>query len=750
MPCHRSAILAYTSAVLCAVQIHADEPVPRSIQDGLSLQAGTEQVEVRVVSPHAFCLSVHDPAAPRPAGSIYLSGETQSGTSFQVVREGGTVGLAAAFGKLMVDPDRGMWSLRDAAGRILADWTALGKPVPGPALRSAAFRLSIGPGAATARPLYYGSGSNPDLGALTQESGHANTGNGTAMLPQYWSTAGYGVLLIGEKDNAPGSWRADASGRVDWEVPGNGADLYLCPTPDLYAWLRADAELTGFAPVPARWTFGYLQSQWGWKDKTYLDDTLTHFRQGRFPVDAFIIDFEWYTTRPDYNVRTEGEPDFADFGWNPRLFPDPPTQIADFARQGLHLVGIRKPRLGNSENLKMARAKGWILPPEPTDPNGEGIRTRNLDYSRPEVRAWWARNNRQFFEDGMAGFWNDEGESNYIEYTEWNLAEVALQQQVQPAGRFWSLNRSFIPGMQRLGAAVWTGDIAADWPTLARTPGEMLSYGLAGMPYSACDIGGFGGDPTPELLTRWMQAGVFFPIMRAHSEINKTPRFPWLFGPAAEAAVRKALELRYRLMPYYYSLSHENHVTAAPLMRPLAMEFPDDEKAATLSDEWLLGKGLLAAPILKEGGERSVYLPKDRWFDFGSTHATDGARSVQVTAKLDEVPVYVRAGTLLPLGPVVQSTGQPSSEPLEMQIYGGRDATFDLVEDDGETSAYQQGVVRVTHFTWNEQTQQLTWKVTGNYQGERSFPTVRAVLFSPRGQVEKEAPLGRDGAVSFP
>ena len=145
-----------------------------------------------------------------------------------------------------------------------------------------------------------------------------------------------------------------------------------------------------------------------------------------------------------------------------------------------------------------------------------------------------------------------------------------------------------------------------------------------------------------------------------------------------------------------------------------------------------------------------MYLPKDQWFDFGSTHVTEGARSVQITAKLDEVPVYVRAGTLLPLGPVLQFTGQRSSEPLEMQIYGGRDAAFDLVEDDGETSAYQQGVVRVTHFSWNEQAQQLTWKVTGNYQEGRIFPTVRAVLFSPRGQVEKQAPLGKDGSVNFP
>ena len=270
------------------------------------------------------------------------------------------------------------------------------------------------------------------------------------------------------------------------------------------------------------------------------------------------------------------------------------------------------------------------------------------------------------------------------------------------------------------------------------------------MPYSTCDIGGYSGEVKPELLTRWMQAGVFFPVMRAHSEHGKTPHFPWLFGPDAEAAIRKALDLRYRLIPYYYSLSHANSATAAPLMRPLVMEFPDDEKAAVLTDEWLMGRGLLAAPVIDESDARSVYLPKDRWYEFGSTRVTEGPQSIQRTAKLDEIPVYVRAGTLLPLGPVLQYTGEPSPTPLEMQIYPGHDATFDLVEDDGERRTGPHDGTRTTTFSWNDQTRTLTWKITGNYSGGNVFKGGRAVLFSPAGPVEKEAPLGTDGSVTFP
>lgn len=736
----QSVILIAAMGALSGTGLFADDLALEKLPDGIALSVNGERIALQVASAHAFCLHMDAEAPAASAKSLFLNGQGRpAGAPYKVVHDGTTIGIATDFGQLLVDLDKRSWSLRDAAGTVLADWALLGEHAPMPPSQPAMFRLSMGAPATTLPPRYYGSGNAPDQGALTQREGTAKLGNGRSVLPQFWCTAGYGALLVGAHDDAPGAWKADASGHVNWEVAGSGADLYLCPARNLYEWLRDDAELTGFAPVPARWTFGYLQSQWGWKDRAYIDDTLAHFRRDRLPVDAFIVDFEWYTTYPDYRVKTEGDAAFKDFDWNPELFPDPTAQIAGFARQGLHLVGIRKPRLGNSENLAMARGKNWTMD-----------QTRDLDFSNPAVREWWNENNRPFADAGMAAFWNDEGEHRYTEYGYWNIAEMALFQQARPGQRFWSLNRAFHPGMQRFGAAVWTGDIHADWKTFARTPGEMLSYSLAGMPYSACDIGGYSGETQPELLTRWMQAGVFFPVMRAHSEHGMTPHFPWLFGPEAEAAIRQALELRYRLIPYYYSLSHANNVTAAPLMRPLAMEFPDDEKAAVLTDEWLMGRGLLAAPVINEGGARSVYLPGDRWYDFGSTHVTEGPQTIQRTAKLDEIPVYVRAGTLLPLGPVLQYTGEPSPTPLEMQIYPGHDAAFDFVEDDGATQTNPRDGARTTSFSWNEQTRTLSWKVIGNYQGGNVFKTVKAVLFSPGGPVEKEGSLGADGSVNFP
>jgi alpha-glucosidase len=757
--------------------IQADEvPVIQALPDGIACKLSSGAVELRVASPHAFCLHVFEPDFPAPKPSIFLSGEKMPATPFTVTHDGNIAGIKTAFGELRLDTLHQSWSLSDASGAPLTGWAQWGindfKSNPNH-LGGVETGCNAVPGA-TGAVRYYGSGSVPNLGSLLETQSDSISGNGFASLPQFWSTAGYGALIIGPRDDLPTGW---ISGPTGIHLGTGGADLklYLIPAKNLYDWLRGQAELTGFAPVPPRWALGYLQCRWGWKDKAYIDDTLAQFRKDQLPVDVFIFDFEWYTKIPDYQVPPEGKPDFVDFDWNPILFPDPKGQVAGFAQNGLRMVGIRKPRLGNSDNLTLARNKGWIIPSTSPDPSNR----RNIDFSNPDLRAWYQDNLRKFDEIGVAGFWNDEGELRYDEYSYWNLAEFDLLKQVKPDARFWSLNRAFEPGLQRFGAATWSGDIGSDWATLANTPGQLLAYSLSGMPYSTCDIGGFGGEDTPELLTRWMQAGVFFGVMRSHSLIDRTPRFPWLYGPDAENAIRKALDLRYQLIPYYYSLAHENTRTAAPLMRALVMEFPDDDKVTNETHEWLMGGRLLVAPVMNPGdrstaaapaatsqpppanpepktippaqsAERDVYLPKDTWFKFGANETVAGPQTIHVTAKLDEIPMYVRAGTLLPLGPVIQDTDEKSSEPLELQVYPGKDATFDLVEDDGATIAYRKGNLRITHFTWDDAARRLSWKTEGPYHGANCFRAVNAVLFSPQGKGTRQAELNDTGSLTFP
>ncbi|MEI9998243.1 MAG: TIM-barrel domain-containing protein [Verrucomicrobiota bacterium] len=711
-------------------------PAAGAAPNDINVQVGAASVELSVATPHAFRMRIVYPVAanpkmPGPDSAIYF-GPPPAGPrpAAKKIADAATVGLTTDFGTLQVDPAAKTWRLLDAGGKVLADWASIGGPLP--------CEVAVGASPDHPHPLYYGAGTVPERGSLTQTQSGVMA-NGTAALPQFWSSTGFGVLMAGPYGDHPGTWKSNGAGGVDLRIPGASTDLYLAPAPTLYDWLRADAEITGFAPTPPLWAFGYLQSRWGWTDRRYIEDTLAHFRADRLPVDAFIIDFEWYTTHHDYAVPPQGEADFIDFGWNPALFPDPAAQIASYHRQGIQVIGIRKPRLGNAAAVAAARAKGWILTPNPADPNRGGPVARNLDFSIPAVRAFWAENNRRFIDAGMAGFWNDEGETRFTEYSGWNLAETGLLRRARPHARFWSLNRSFAPGMQRFGAAFWTGDIHADWPTLAQTPGELLAAGLAGMPYAGCDIGGYAGTPEPELLVRWMEAGVFFPVMRAHSYVNDTPHFPWLYGPDAKAAMRKALELRYRLLPYYYSLARETAKTGAPLMRPLAMEFAGQPQ---VTDEWLMGRGLLAAPVLVPGGKRVVSLPQDHWYELGSNRSIAGPADIPVTAALDQIPVYVRAGTLLPLGPVLQHTGEPTDQPLELQIYPGRNAVFTLVEDDGAT---RDGPQRLTTFTWDDAARRLTWHVAGAYAGANVFARMRAVLFAPGGAAAREGKLGGAG-----
>ena len=380
---------------------------------------------------------------------------------------------------------------------------------------------------------------------------------------------------------------------------------------------------------PPRWTFGFLQSRWGWKDRADIEDTLKQFHSLHIPVDAFIFDFEWYALNPDYKLPPEGTADFADFGWNPALFPEPAKQLADYRRQGLHFVGIRKPRLGSTESINVMKEKGWTV--KLTPEQATGYHQRDMDYANPAFRTWYAKQSEPLLKAGVNGWWNDEGEITYTTFYHWNEAELAAFNEVDPGQRFWSLNRACSPGMQRLGAAVWTGDMKTGWAQFQRTCTDLLNYSLAGMPFNACDIGGFrppGKEApplSPELFTRWMQAGVFYPIMRTHSSREVMPHFPWLFGPEAQAAITKALDLRYRLIPYYYSLAYEAHETGVPMMRPLVLDYPDDPKVANLSDQWTMGSGLMVAPIMQQSATaRAVYLPNDRWFPFEGTAPQDG------------------------------------------------------------------------------------------------------------------------------
>jgi alpha-glucosidase len=733
-----------------------------SMQLGLAQTAFADtpaSVEAKAINEHTFCLHVSFANIAAQKSLFINPNPGEKRIKVETVKDGTFSGVKTVGGQLLVDREKKQWMLKDSQGKVVIPATSLASL--GGAGRDGRLQVIAPMGAPASQGAIYGSG---DVNSGIQQSqGQGRVGNGTTGVPYYWTTTGYSVLALGESDDAPASWqRSAANGLITWTVPGNSIDLYLTPAATLEQATKDYAQLTGKPPVPPRWAMGYMQSRWGWQNKAYIDDTLQQFLNRKLPVDVFIFDFEWYTAQPDYRVSAAGSANYSDFSFNPELFPDPAKQIADLHAKGVYMVGIRKPRLSNAELLAQLREKGWVRSAGGTGAPAQGpgggpgaggggaTEQRLLDYSNPEVREWYAGQMAPLLKAGIDGWWNDEGEQTYTTYTNWILSEAQALAQADPTKRLWTINRAFAPGMQRHGASAWTGDFLNGWQGLPQVPTRLLNWSLAGMYYGACDIGGFGGNITPELLMRWMEAGVFFPVMRSHSANSVTPRFPWLYGEQAEAAIRKALELRYRLVPYYYSLAHEAAEKGTPLMRPLAMEFPDDPQVANLTNQWLMGKGLMAAPILTvssgtgdeaKGTKRSVYFPKATWYALDTNKTRAGGAGADMVVAFDEIPVFVRAGTILPLGPVIQHTDDLPGGPLDLQVYPGANGTFTLAEDDGRTTAYKTGQARHVTFTWDDATRTLSWNVDGPYRGKDIFKEMKVTVFYPGGIVTRNVPL---------
>ncbi len=532
----------------------------------------------------------------------------------------------------------------------------------------------------------YGIG-NPEMGrsgGLMKSFAQTMVGNGITQVPFVWSTAGYGMLFDFEQKGLV--WKKCDGGHY-WRVPGGELDFYVLLADTPYQLLDAYTDLTGKPPIPPKWTFGFMMSRWGYDDWEDIRQKWRKFRQKKIPVDVFIYDYDWFV---------------KDWQCNNKTFPNPKENIEEASKMGIKIVGIRKPRIEDKENLEFAKSKDWIL----------AYTKNDLDFSIPQARSWWWQKHIPVFKDGIAGWWNDEAEQTITEYYYMVQAQHDGMLAQKPNERVWTINRAFSPGLQRLGAAVWTGDINSSWEALREQPATLLNYSMTGMPYGSEDIGGFIGMPSPEMYVRWIQHGAFIPVMRAHSQ-RYSDRWPWAFGDEAEKAVKKAIELRYRLIPYLYSYAEKASQTGAPLMRPLFFEFPDDPRTFNMDTQWLVGNEILAAPLLEPGGKRQIYLPAETWYDFHTGMPVEGSVELSVQADLDEIPLYVRGGSILPLSPVVQYTTEKKKLPLDIHIYPGKDGSFLLYEDDGCTYAYRSGDCKRTLLSWKQAGLALTIKPAG-------------------------------------
>jgi alpha-glucosidase len=559
---------------------------------------------------------------------------------------------------------------------------------------------------------FYGNGNESEnhAGPLIHTSGQQAVRNGLTVVPFIWSPSGYGIFVANDIRNANQhiTW-SDSNGTLAWTVPEGFADIYLMAATESAGVLGDYARLTGSAPIPPRWTFGFLLSRWGYRDAADVQDKWQQFRDRKIPVDAFIYDYDWFIN---------------DWEFNPHTFPDPAANLTQMHSMNLHFVGIRKPRV-NGPNADYAKDHGWAIPA----PFGTDLR-----FDIPAARAWWWGYQLPLLNAGVDGWWNDEAEQAYDEFFYMSQQQYLGGRAASPK-RQWSIDRVFSPGIQHYGAAAWTGDIDSTWEAFGQQPGTLLNWSMAGMPYVSHDTGGFQSTPSPELYTRWMEEAVFIPVMRAHGT-HDSPRWPWAFGDDQLAAMTKAINLRYQLIPYIYTLAETTYRTGLPPMRPLFLEFPDDQATWSLNDEWLLGDRVLAAPVLAKGGERKVYLPAGDWFDGNTGKSVAGAQTLDLTpVPLDVIPFFVRAGTILPLGPVIQSTAE-AEDPLEVRIYPGADAAFSLYEDDGDTYDYEKGTFTRIPMRWDDQRRIFTVdEQLGTYPG---MPTTRHLVITLPDGSKKE------------
>jgi alpha-glucosidase (family GH31 glycosyl hydrolase) len=487
-------------------------------------------------------------------------------------------------------------------------------------------------------------------------------------------------------------------------------DVFVIGASEPAALLSEYAKITGFAEMPPLWSFGYQQSyRTLGTPEEIMQEALT-FREKKLPCDTMIYLGTGFCPN-GWNT------DNGEFAWNDRAFPNPARAIKQLHEEhfkvAVHVV------------LEGERLTGTVNDPCTAAPLPTG---RTPDHHWPpdrEVSCYWPAH-KPLADLGVDGWWPDQGDGlDAPSRLARNRMYFDGQQMYRPDQRVFALHRNAYAGMQRYAAFLWSGDVLSRWETLKTHVPNAINTGLSGIPFWGTDIGGFvpTQEYTGELYARWFQFAAFCPLFRSHGRDWKLHR-PWgwdtgelgfpetpgyhpdpaeLHNPAIEPVCRKYLELRYRLMPYLYSAVKETCETGLPVMRALWLHYQDDPAAVARGDQYLYGRDLLVAPVVEKGAtSRTLYLPRGAWYDFWTNERHDGGREITRDVDLSTMPLYVRAGATIPMGPVKQYTGEQVDGPLSLTVFPGADGRSFLYEDDGETFNFRRGEFMRLDVRWND------------------------------------------------
>jgi len=523
-------------------------------------------------------------------------------------------------------------------------------------------------------------------------------------------------------------------------------DYYFFYGPEFDKIIGDYRELTGAAPLYGKWAYGFWQCKNKYTSQAQLLEIARKYRELNIPADNIVQDWFWWT-------RT------GEFIFN-KNYPDPAGMIADLHREHFHLmVSIWPFFYPGTHNYEEMDKRGYFIDRTKVaafHPLGTAL----YDAFNPAARDYyWHLVDQGVFKLGADAWWMDTTEpetegvaENILESSKVAIGNGARYANIYPLldteavyqgqrhetdeKRVFILSRSAFAGIQRNAVTAWSGDILSDWETYKRQIPAALNYELSGLPYWTSDIGGFilghPNDPAyRELFVRWFQFGAFCPIFRVHGTRAPDVNELWSYGPEAQKILVAYDQLRYRLMSYIYSVAwrvtNENYTP----MRPLVMDFAADPRVQNIGDQFLFGPAIMVSPVTEQGATtRHLYLPKGtRWYDFRTGEAQDGGKYIDASAPLDRLPLYVRAGSIVPLGPDVEYAAEKPADPVELRIYRGADGDFTLYEDENDSYRYEKGVYATIAMHWDDANRTLTIRDRqGEFPGMLRSRTFNVVL----------------------
>ena len=521
---------------------------------------------------------------------------------------------------------------------------------------------------------------------------------------------------------------AEDATKTSFWADGGELQYYYIHGPHMMDVVKRYHILTGTHPMPPLWAFGYHQCRWSYYPESKVKMVTKGFREQKIPCDGIYLDIDYM----------DG---YRCFTWNRKYFPDPKKMIKELSDQGFKTVVIIDPGIRVDDNYSVFKEgkENRYFCRRCDDYFMEGHvwpgRCQFPDFTNPEVREWWGGLFDELVQLGVAGVWNDMNEpavfgsgtfpddvrhqydghrgSHRKAHNVYGMQMVRATyeglRKLMKNKRPFTITRAGYSGVQRF-SSVWTGDNVASWEHLKLGNIQCQRLSVSGISFCGTDIGGFSGEPDGELFTRWIQMGTFSPFMRAHSAGDTKEREPWSFGEPYTSINRKFIELRYRLIPYLYSAFWEHHRYGFPILRPVVLQEQDELSNHFRQDEFTYGDKILICPVLEPGQKsRKVYLPKGKWYNFWNHELVDGGKEVVVLTPLDTMPIFVKAGSVIPEYPVMQYVGEKEIEEVKLNVYySDTEANSFLFEDYGETFAYEQDIYLEKKFVVKGKDHKLT------------------------------------------